>query len=635
MGFMNVQWAYSVTHGYCRERCNTCCQKYRKVLRKEWIVWRKQLHRLTFLCTLLVVTGCATSQNELEEPAGVQETAQQDPEQAAEAPDVAEVEETAEKARPEPKDYPVAPFEDDTLYELLVAEIAGYRSHYDIALEKYVKAAEETRDPGVANRAAMLALYLKNDDAALRVVKIWAEEEPENVNAHRHAVDLLVRAGRHDEAIHHMEAVKKLGGQTRFEVFAYQAASLPSDRRQALIEAISEMVARHPDDDKLKFSMAILFQQQGRHEEALQIAEDILGAGGQDTNIIILKMTSLNALDRHDEARAFTEEKVGLMPDNRRLRLILARMLFEREDLVAAREQYLQVLETTPNDGDVLFALALIALQNEDDIEAKRYFERMVRWNRRAGEAHYYLGSIADRAMDAETAIEHYRQVGTGYEFVPAHARISALLVEDGRWDDAREHLKRARQKVPEKANQLLLVEGQLLAERGLERDVFVFLDGVLEEDPDNIDLRYFRAMTGERFGYLDILESDLRYIIEIDPENADAMNALGYTLTDQTDRHEEALVLIEKALARKPDEAAFIDSMGWVQYRLNNYDEAIRHLRRALELFQNDEVAAHLGEVLWVVGEKIEALDVWNKALELVPDSEILKETMQRLQGS
>ena len=140
--------------------------------------------------------------------------------------------------------------------------------------------------------------------------------------------------------------------------------------------------------------------------------------------------------------------------------------------------------------------------------------------------------------------------------------------------------------------------------------------------------------MTGQRFGYLDILESDLRRIITVDPENADALNALGYTLTDQTDRHEEALELIEKALEIKPGEAAFIDSMGWVQYRLQNYDAAILHLRRALELFQNDEVAAHLGEVLWVVGEKVEAIEIWNKALEWAPESEILKSVMQRFQG-
>ena len=137
--------------------------------------------------------------------------------------------------------------------------------------------------------------------------------------------------------------------------------------------------------------------------------------------------------------------------------------------------------------------------------------------------------------------------------------------------------------------------------------------------------------MTGEKFGHLDILERDLKAIISLEPNNADALNALGYSLTDQTDRHEEALELITKALNIKPNEAAFIDSMGWVLYRLENFEEAVTYLRRALELFPNDEVAAHLGEVLWALGEEIEAGEVWQKALEMAPDSEILKQVIKR----
>jgi len=373
-----------------------------------------------------------------------------------------------------------------------------------------------------------------------------------------------------------------------------------------------------------------LFEQSGRNEESLALAEALL-LNSDEANLIVLKMSLLDKLERRDEALAYMREAVTAQPENRRLRLILGRMLFERNEMTAAREAYLQVLEQAPNDGDVLFALALIALQQEDDVEAKRYFERMVRWNRRAGEAHYYLGGIAERASDAATALKEYRQVGTGYEFLPAQARIAALLVDDGQLEEARAHLDRVRTNHAEHAMQLVMIEAQLLSDRGLEQEVLAFLAEVLVDQPENIDLLYFRAMTGERFDRLDVLEYDLRRILEIDPENADALNALGYTLTDRTGRHAEALLLIEKALALKPDEPAFIDSMGWVQYRLKNYEVAIDYLRRALSLFQNDEVAAHLGEVLWITGEKTEALEVWNKALELAPESEILQDVMRR----
>ena len=160
---------------------------------------------------------------------------------------------------------------------------------------------------------------------------------------------------------------------------------------------------------------------------------------------------------------------------------------------------------------------------------------------------------------------------------------------------------------------------------------MFTLLDQSLAADPDNIDLLYYRAMAGERFDRIDILERDLLAVLELDPANADAMNALGYTLADRTDRFAEALQLIQQALAIKPDEAAFIDSLGWVQYRLKNYAQAAEHLRRALALLDNDEVAAHLGEVLWVMGHEAEARAVLDKALETAPDSLKLKQVLEQ----
>jgi tetratricopeptide (TPR) repeat protein len=179
-----------------------------------------------------------------------------------------------------------------------------------------------------------------------------------------------------------------------------------------------------------------------------------------------------------------------------------------------------------------------------------------------------------------------------------------------------------------------MIMEAQLLADRGKKKEALSFLDSMLGLEPENVELLYYRAMTGQRFGKLDILEEDLRNVIELEPNNADALNALGYTLTDPTNRHEEALELIEKALSIKPHDAAFIDSLGCVQYRLNNFQIALTHLRRAFEMFQNDEVAAHLGEVLWIVGNRAEAKKVWKEGLKLAPESEILKDVIQRFRA-
>ena len=546
------------------------------------------------------------------------------------APEPSVAEPAQPNPRPDPDDYPVAPFPGDSLYELLVAEVAGYRSRYGVALGKYMDAVVETRDPGVAARATRLALYLKKYEEALETVLIWAEVEPENLAARRHAVDLLLRAGELEPAIGHMEAVKQLGGMASFDEFAYRAAGMEPTQRAAVLAAITEMLGRHPGDEQLLFSRAVLLEQSGQLPKALAIAEELL-AVSEKPNVIVLKTSILNAMQRADDAIAYLTGVVTVSQPNRRLQLILARMLFEKGDLEAAKVQYSHVLNVSPNDGDVLFALALIALEQGDDLQAQEHLERMVRWNRRSGEAHYYLGGIAERRSDTAAALQQYGEAGEGYEFMPAQARIASLLANEGRWEEAIAHLGNLRAQKPEHRQQLILIEAQLLTDQGQEQQALDFLDSILKQEPENVELLYYRAMTGQRFGQLDILEADLRRVIELDPGNADAMNALGYTLTDQTNRHEEALELIEKALTIKPDEAAFIDSLGWVQYRLKNFEMALTYLRRAYELFRNDEIAAHLGEVLWVVGDRTEANQIWEEGLELAPESEILKNIIQR----
>jgi tetratricopeptide (TPR) repeat protein len=378
------------------------------------------------------------------------------------------------------------------------------------------------------------------------------------------------------------------------------------------------------------FSKAVLLEQSGQLEEALQLANQLL-VSKKDINVIVLKVNALKDLLRTDEALIFLESTLEELADKRRLRLIYARMLFEAERLVDAEKQYEQVHQQAPNDSDILFALALISMEQGKDESAKGYLNQMIRFNRRANEAHYYLGSIADKNDEIPQAISEYKMVGPGREYLAAQVRIAALLADQDRLDDARAHLENQRANNPERYNRLVMIEGQLLSERGHEAEFFELLETVIQKQPENVELLYFRAMTGQSLGRLDVLEQDLLRVIEIDPGNADAMNALGYTLADQTDRHDEALILIERALEIKPNEAAFIDSLGWVQYRLENYKDAVTNLRKALSLFDNDEVAAHLGEVLWVSGEQQEARNVWQKALDARPDSDILKRVIKR----
>jgi tetratricopeptide (TPR) repeat protein len=590
------------------------------------------LQSLLLVIALILLGGC-TSQSVKESAPKTTDASSAAVDASAEAEVSAvnaSIAESKVSKRPRPSDYPVAPFPKDALYQLLVAEVAGYRGEYSTALEKYVDMALKTRDAGVAQRAAMLAVYLKRYEEALTTSKIWVEQEPDSIEARRYLSEQLLRIGDMEQAIVHMEAIKNLGGLANFESFAYSAANMDDKGREVLLEAMSRMLAEYPGDEQLMFSKAVLLEQSGQLEEALQLANQLL-VSKKDINVIVLKVNALKDLLRTDEALVFLESTLEELADKRRLRLIYARMLFEAERLVDAEKQYEQVHQQAPNDSDILFALALISMEQGKDESAKGYLNQMIRFNRRANEAHYYLGSIADKNDKIPQAISEYKMVGPGREFLAAQVRIAALLADQGRLDDARAHLENQRANNPDRYNRLVMIEGQLLSERGHETEFFELLEMVIKKQPENVELLYFRAMTGQSLGRLDVLERDLLRVIDIDPGNADAMNALGYTLADQTDRHDEALVLIERALEIKPNEAAFIDSLGWVQYRLENYKDAVTNLRKALSLFDNDEVAAHLGEVLWVSGEQQEARNVWQKALDARPDSDILKRVIKR----
>jgi len=571
---------------------------------------------MVFLTALLA--GCASSSREASEVQGAESVP---PTLNLSNPSVA----------PAPLEYPVAAFPRDSLYQLLVAEVAGYRGDFATAMAKYLEMAVETRDPGVASRAARLAVYLQDDAAALAAAQVWVEVEPDSLDAQRQAASQLIRVGDLEQAIVHMAAIRALGGVANFDIFAYHSAELDLSARDGLLAAIDRMLQDYPADSQLLFSQAVLLEQNGRFAEALEITDRLL-LSESNVNIVILKVNILKNSDRVAQALRFLAARLDSDEDSRRTRLLYARLLYESDRLADARQQYELILEQAPKDGDILLALALIALEQDHVRVAQDYLAQMVRWDQRVGEAHFYLGNVAEQENDWVTAVREYKLAGGGYEYLPAQARIASILIDQQRTSEALNHLATERRDHPEHFQPLIMIEVQLLGEYGMSDELFSLLDHIIAQDPENIELLYYRAMAGERFDRLDILERDLLRVLALDPENAEAMNALGYSLADRTDRYAEALALIQRALLIRPQEPAFIDSLGWVQYRLQNYEEAVIQLRRALALFENDEVAAHLGEVLWVQGERAEALEVWNKALELVPDSEPLKQVIERL---
>ena len=223
-------------------------------------------------------------------------------------------------------------------------------------------------------------------------------------------------------------------------------------------------------------------------------------------------------------------------------------------------------------------------------------------------------------------------QIGDSRQYLAANQRIGKILVEGGQIDASYAWFARQRRQVPARSEQLYGIEADILSSAGAGLAAMAVLNAGIEDFPDSSSLRYARSMLGQQQDDMALMEADLRAILARDPNNATALNALGYTLADQTDRLDEAYTLISRALELDPDEPAILDSMGWVLYRQGELQRSIEYLTRAYASFPDPEVAAHLGEVLWVSGEAEKALQIWRGALLKDANHPVLQETLQRL---
>ena len=318
-------------------------------------------------------------------------------------------------------------------------------------------------------------------------------------------------------------------------------------------------------------------------------------------------------------------------PEDKRLRLQYARLL-TTSDLAAAREQFEILSAQSPRDGDLLLSLALINREIGDDLAAKAYLGQMLALEQRVDEAHYYLGRIAENEGDAQSALSHYRQVEEGREYLQANSRIGHILIAAGQLEKNHAWFNQQRAEKPLGREQLYGLEADLLIQAGATTEAMQVLNQALAEIPETTSLLYARSMLAEQQDDLVQMEADLRAIIANEPDNSTALNALGYSLANRTERYDEALALISQALALEPDEPAILDSMGWVLYRKGRYEEALDYLTRAYAEFPDPEVAAHLGEVLWVNGDTDAATQVWQGALLKDPNHKILLSTLERL---
>ncbi len=523
--------------------------------------------------------------------------------------------------------------DEDLVYSYLVGEIGAHRGELRLAQNHYQHAAILARDAYAAERATRIALHLKDYPGGLAAVRRWVELAPNSVSARQLASILFLRNQQPDKAAEHLDALIKIADAYGDDGFlqAASALSVESDRDAAeqLMKGLHE---RHPDDVRSLYALAVL---ETAHRE-FATAETRLRAvierkpDWEQPRVLLARV--LVAQSQRDKALELLGESVKSYPDSELLRTTYARMLVDASDYKRALEQFRALHELKPKDDEIAFGYAMLATQQEAWDEARPLWQKLRSNPERRDEAAYYLAQIEEQAGNDDLAVGLYRTVRGGDLKVDAVIRASQILARTGRLGEARETLQQARIANPDRAADLYVAETQLVQKHGSREEALALYEQALKTFPANHDLRYNRALYVVELGDFAWMERDLRMILAEDPDHADALNALGYTMADRNERLDEAFAYVARALKLRPDNPAVLDSMGWVLYRKGDLEQATKYLKRALEIVKDDEIAAHLGEVLWVSGQKEDAQAVWRDALVHTPDSDKVKSAIERL---
>jgi tetratricopeptide (TPR) repeat protein len=536
-------------------------------------------------------------------------------------------------AAPTPAPAPELPRQDLTealLYEYLLAEIAGQRGAISLSAQAYADLAKRTRDPRVAKRATEVALYARMPGAAIEAAKIWYETEPSSPQALQALTGLLIDAKRHEEALPYLQ--KLLAADRAGDGFLQLNRLLANSQDKALILKLVQRLAQpYPGLAQAHFAVA---QAAAAAEQTELALAEVRSAYALKPDWDLAALFEAQLLQRQSNALALERLAAFLerFPKAREVRMSYARILVAERKYPEARTEFQTLSRDFPDNVDVVFAVGVLSLQLQDYALAEANFKRLIALPYRdKNTVRLYLGQIAEEQKDYPQALHWYEEVASGEQYLPAQVRYALVLNKQGNLDAARAHLRQVPVRSEQARVQLLLAEAQMLRDANQPREAFDMIERALQSMPDQPELLYDYAMLAEKLERMDLLENNLKKLISLQPDHAHAYNALGFSLADRNLRLPEAQGLIEKALQLAPDDPFIIDSMGWLMYRMGKHQQALEFLRKAYTARPDAEIAAHLGEVLWVAGERGEAEKIWVEASKKTPGNEALNSTIKR----
>lgn len=518
------------------------------------------------------------------------------------------------------------------IYQVLLAEIALQRGDANLASQAYADLALRTRDPQVLERTVEVAGYARRFDLALEAARLWIDVDPTSKRAQQMMVSVMILSNQLDDLAPGLIRMLEVDKESLPDnLLGLNRMFARNPDRQAVFHLIDKVTRPFFGVAEAHYAVALAAASAGANERALAEVRRALELRA-DWEMAALLHAQLLSRESPAEALSFMQGFVERNPKALDMRLYLARALIGEKRYGEARSHFDHLLAAYPERAEVLYPAAILALQQDDRTLAEARLKHLVTLDiPDKSLAYYYLGQIAEEDKRSADALAYYALVSTGEHYLPAQLRSAHLLAGQGQLDAARKQLGKAKAGTPEERLQLLIAEAALLREARQTQAAFDLLDQALASQPEQPELLYESALLAEKLGSMDLLESRLRKLIELRPESAQAYNALGYSFAERNLRLPEARELIEKALKLAPEDSFILDSLGWVLYRQGDMPGALAVLERAYAKRSDPEIAAHLGEVLWVLGRKEEAGRILREAQQKFPTNEALADALRK----
>ncbi|MCH4811136.1 tetratricopeptide repeat protein [Vreelandella neptunia] len=500
------------------------------------------------------------------------------------------------------------------LSTLLGAELAGQRGDYRLASQGYLEAAQRYREPALAERATFAARF-GNETSLIEASALrWRELAPQAEAPNRLLAAFSLQRGDWLDSLEQRLDIVEVGGHGDLTAFAEIAVA-----EEAPLTLIAQQLRAHlaqPNADQLEhhsdvlLGTALIEAALGDTAVAQRRLDQVALLDPESAALWLVRARLALEVEDYSTARSAAQQGLDLAPDDVRFILLLAQAEIRLNNISAAEVQTNALLESHGGNQDLRLSLAQLYLEEGHPEPAQRLLQPLIGQSEVPNLAYFLLGAITQAQKDTDSALLYYRQVSEGDEFLPARAAAAQMLIEEDRLLDARAFLRIERMRYDSYFTELVMLEVQLLDEMNQPADANALLDREITRTPDDVSLLYMRAMRRWEAGNIAGMEQDLRQVLRTDPDNAEALNALGYTLADLglPGRLQEAFELIERAYEADPDNPAVLDSMGWVYFRLGQPEEALPWLESAYTQLPDQEVAAHLAEVLQALGRDEEA---------------------------